>query len=141
MNLLRIQTVGWRRGLLVAVLLAIGSCGVIPDIGLTPISADATFGGEHEVAIDEDNMVKVQTGDSSTTKYESETVEQIYNDVQEYPLWLVLAFAIAVGIALPSPVAAWGNYRRRRLLEKQIEVLTKALSKSTPHYQSDMEKT
>lgn len=132
---------GWRRGLLVAVLLAMGACGALPKLSVTPISVDSTMGGEHETAIDEDNMVKVQTGDSSTTRYESDTVEQIYNDVQEYPLWLVLAFAIAVGIALPSPVAAWGNYRRRRLLEKQIEALTKALSKSTPHYQSDMEKT
>ena len=132
---------GWLRVLLVAVLLFIGSCGVLPDIGLTPINVATKLWGEHDTAIDEDNMVKVQTGDSSTTRYESETVEQIYNDVQEYPLWLVLAFAIAVGIALPSPVAAWGNYRRRRLLEKQIEALTKALSKSTPHYQSDMEKT
>ena len=132
----------WRRGLLVAVLLAMVACGVLPDLSLTPISAEATFGGEHEVAIDEDNMVKVQTGDSSTTKYEADVVEQIYNDVTEYPLWLVLAFAIAVGLALPSPVASWGNYRRRRLLEKQIDVLTKALlSKPTQHYQSNMEKT
>lgn len=131
----------WRKVALVLLIVTLGACGTLPKLSLTPISADANFGGQHETATDEDNVVKVQTGDSSNVKYDTDTVEQVYNDIQEYPTWLVLAFAFAVGMALPSPISAWGSYRRRKLLERQVEMLTKALSKSTPHYQSNMEQT
>ena len=116
---------------LVAVLLSlVTSCsGVLPKLSVTPVSAEATFGGEHETATDEDNVLKVQTGDSSNIKYETETVEQVYNDISEVPTWLVLAFAFAVGIALPSPMAAWSSWRRRRELTKQITLLSNLLEK------------
>ncbi len=77
-------------------------------------------------------MLKVQTGDSSTSSYKADTVKQTYNAIQEYPLWLVLAFALAVGLALPSPIAAYGSYRQRRTLEKQIDNLSRLLAASQP---------
>ena len=120
--------------MLVAVLLSlVTSCsGVLPKMSLTPISVDSQMGGVRETALEEDNMVKVQTGDTTTSKYEAETVEQIYNDIQEYPMWLVLAFAFAVGMAIPSPIAAYGAWRQRKIMQKQIEFLSKLLAASKP---------
>ena len=69
-------------------------------------------------------MIKVQTGDSSTIKYEAQVVDQVYNDIQEYPFWLVWAFALAMGIALPSPIAAYSAWSRRRELKETIALLT-----------------
>lgn len=122
------------RLMLVAVLLSlVTSCsGVLPKMSLTPISVDSQMGGVRETALEEDNMVKVQTGDTTTSKYEAETVEQIYNDIQEYPMWLVLAFAFAVGMAIPSPIAAYGAWRQRKIMQKQIEFLSKLLAASKP---------
>ena len=119
------------RLMLIAVLLMVASCStMLPKLSVTPVSADLSVGGEHETATDEDNVIKVQTGDSSNVKYETETVEQVYNDISEVPTWLVLAFAFAVGIALPSPMAAWSSWRRRRELTKQITLLSNLLEKT-----------
>jgi len=118
--------------MLIAVLLmVVTSCStMLPKLSVTPVSADLSVGGEHETATDEDNVIKVQTGDSSNVKYDTETVEQVYNDISEVPTWLVLAFAFAVGIALPSPMAAWSSWRRRRELTKQITLLSNLLEKT-----------
>ena len=120
------------RLMLIAVLLmVVTSCStMLPKLSVTPVSADLSVGGEHETATDEDNVIKVQTGDSSNVKYDTETVEQVYNDISEVPTWLVLAFAFAVGIALPSPMAAWSSWRRRRELTKQITLLSNLLEKT-----------
>ena len=117
--------------LLIALLLT--GCAGMPSMSLTPVSADLTVGGTHETGIEEKSFVKVATGDSTTSSYTAELVEQTYTDVQEYPLWLVLAFALAVGMALPSPIAAYGAWRQRRTLEKQIARLTELLAASQPH--------
>jgi hypothetical protein len=95
---------------------------------LTPVSVDAKIGGEHDTALDEDNMVKIQTGDSSQVEYITDSVEQTYNEIQEYPLWLILAFALA----LPSPLGVYSKWREQRRLTKQIVLLTKALAASQP---------
>jgi hypothetical protein len=111
------------------------SCsGVLPKLSLTPVSVDSQMGGVRETALEEDNMVKVQTGDTTTAKYEADTVEQVYNDIQEYPMWLVLAFAFAVGMAVPSPIAAYGSWRQRKIMQKQIEFLSKLLAESKPSH-------
>tara|TARA_R110000764_G_scaffold5602_4_gene22035 strand:- start:1638 stop:1997 length:360 start_codon:yes stop_codon:yes gene_type:complete len=110
---------------MIAVLvLVLSGCSAMPDLSITPISADVQAGGVRETAVQEDNMVKVQTGDSSTIKYEAEIVDQVYNDIQEYPFWLVWAFALAMGIALPSPIAAYSAWSRRRELQRTIALLT-----------------
>tara|TARA_B110000967_G_C18624937_1_gene430729 strand:+ start:194 stop:568 length:375 start_codon:yes stop_codon:yes gene_type:complete len=113
----------------VALVLALSSCSAMPDLAITPISADVQAGGVRETAVQEDNMVKVQTGDSSTIKYEAEIVDQVYNDIQEYPFWLVWAFAVAMGIAVPSPIAAYSAWSRRRELRAQIKTLTVQLNR------------
>jgi len=113
----------------VALVLALSSCSAMPDLSITPISADVQAGGVRETAVQEDNMVKVQTGDSSTIKYEAEIVDQVYNDIQEYPFWLVWAFAVAMGIAVPSPIAAYSAWSRRRELRAQIKTLTVQLNR------------
>jgi hypothetical protein len=107
-----------------ALVLALSSCSAMPDLAITPISADMQNGGTRETANKEDNMIKVQTGDSSTIKYEAQVVDQVYNDIQEYPFWLVWAFALAMGIALPSPIAAYSAWSRRRELKETIALLT-----------------
>lgn len=112
-----------------ALVLALSSCSAMPDLAITPISADVQAGGNRETAVQEDNMVKVQTGDSSTIKYEAEIVDQVYNDIQEYPFWLVWAFAVAMGIAVPSPIAAYSAWSRRRELRAQIKTLTVQLNR------------
>ena len=108
--------------------LLLTGCTGLPSMSLTPVSADLTVGGTHETGIEEESFVKVATGDSVTSSYTAERVEQTYTDIQQYPLWLVLAFAFAVGMALPSPIAAYGAWRQRRTLEKQIQWLTKLLA-------------
>ena len=113
-------------------LVLLTGCSAMPDLAITPINADMQNGGSRETAVKEDNMVKVQTGDSKTIKYESDTVEQIFNDIQEYPSWLVWAFAVAMGIAIPSPLATYGAWSRRRDLKKQINMLTKMLEATPP---------
>ena len=113
---------------LVATLLLTG-CAGLPKLSLTPISANIQAGGVRETAVKEDNMVKVQTGDSSTIKYTAETVEQVYNDVQNSPMWLVLAFAFAMGIAIPSPTSVFCSWQRRRELRAQIKTLTVQLNR------------
>ncbi len=115
-----------------ALVLALSSCSAMPDLSITPISADVQAGGVRETAVQEDNMVKVQTGDSSTTKYTAEHVEQVYNDVENSPMWLVLSFAFAMGIALPSPIAAYSAWSRRRELRAQIKTLTVQLNRQAP---------
>ena len=112
-----------------ALVLALSSCSAMPDLAITPISADVQAGGNRETAVQEDNMVKVQTGDSSTIKYTAETVKQVYNDVENSPMWLVLAFAFAMGIAIPSPTSTYSNWTRRRDLKKQIAQLTQLLER------------
>ena len=116
--------------LILALLLT--GCTGLPSMSLTPVSADLTVGGTHETGIEEESFVKVATGDSVTSSYTAELVQQTYTDVQEYPMWLVLAFAFAVGMALPSPIAAYGAWRQRRTLEKQIARLTELLAASQP---------
>ena len=113
--------------ILLTVLLA--GCTGMPKLSLTPVSVDATVGGQHETGTSEESMVKVQTGDSNTTKYTAEKVEQVYNDVENSPMWLVLAFAFAMGIAIPSPTATYSNWTRRRDLKKQVSTLTEQLNK------------
>lgn len=122
----------WLRLALVAVLISMGACGALPKMSLTPISVDSQMGGVRETTLKEDNMVKVQTGNTTTSKYEADTVEQIYNDIQEYPMWLVLSFAFAVGMAIPSPIAAYGAWRQRKIMQTQIAFLSKLLAASKP---------
>ena len=117
------------RAVIAVLVLVLSSCSAMPDLSITPISADIQAGGVRETAVKEDNMVKVQTGDSSTIKYTAETVEQVYNDVENSPMWLVLAFAFAMGIAIPSPTSVFGSWARRRELKKQIATLTAQLNK------------
>ena len=107
----------------VVLALALAACTGLPKLSITPVSLDSTIGGEHETQVDEDNMIKVQTGDSSNVRYVTDTVEQVYNEVQEYPLWLVLAFALA----LPTPFGIFRGWRRNRRYEKQIDRLNKQL--------------
>jgi hypothetical protein len=76
--------------------------------------------------------VKVQTGDTSSVDYTAELVQQTYTDIQEYPTWLILSFALAVGFALPSPFGAYSNWRQRRRLEKHVTLLTNLLAQSQP---------
>ena len=116
--------------LILALLLT--GCTGLPSMSLTPVSADLTVGGTHETGIEEESFVKVATGDNVTSSYTADLVKQTYTDVQEYPMWLVLAFAFAVGMALPSPIAAYGAWRQRRILEKQITMLTELISASQP---------
>ncbi len=92
-------------------------------MSLTPVDAEVTVGGQHETKQVEDNMVKVQTGDSSTEEYTTGTLHQITNMQQEYPSWIIWAFAMAVGLAIPSPMAAYSNWRTRRRLEKEVAFL------------------
>ena len=113
-------------------MVTLSSCSAIPDLAITPISADMQNGGTRETAVKEDNMIKVHTGSSSTVKYEAALVEQVYNDIQEYPMWLVLAFAFAVGMAIPSPIAAYGAWRQRKIMQNQIAFLSKLLAASKP---------
>lgn len=113
-------------------ILALTSCSGLPKLSLTPVDLDTNIGGQHETASSEDAIVKVQTGDSSNTKYVAEKVEQAYTNVQEYPLWLVIAFALATGLAIPSPTNAYSHWRQRRRLEKQIDMLIKNASVPGP---------
>jgi hypothetical protein len=99
---------------------------------VTPVDAELTFGGQHSTGQKEENMAKLQTGDTSQTEVHAETVNQMIANIEEYPRWLVLAFALAVGLALPSPLASWSGWRQRKALEKQIELLTTALAASQP---------
>jgi hypothetical protein len=101
-------------------------------LSLTPVSADLKVGGQHETGVAEDNMVKVQTGDSSNVEYVADTVEQTYQEIQEYPLWLVIAFALCCPSPFPSPMAAWANRKRRVELEATNKRLVDALAKSQP---------
>ena len=119
----------------------LASCGTLPKLSLTPVSVDSKIGGQHETAVAEDNMVKVQTGDSSTTKYTAESVEQVYNDIENSPMWLVLAFAFAMGIAIPSPTSVFSGWARRRELKKQITQLTHQLERKEPTWQTHTEVT
>mgnify|MGYP003653507563 CR=1 FL=1 len=116
--------------LLIALLLT--GCAGLPDLSLTPVSAALKIGGTHETGTAEDNMVKVNTGDTSTVDYTAELVQQTYTDIQEYPTWLILSFALAVGFALPSPFGAYSNWRQRRRLEKHVTLLTNLLAQSQP---------
>lgn len=97
-------------------------------MSLTPVDAEATFGGTHETQTEEDNMVKVQTGDSSNAEYNADVVSQITNAQQEYPEWIILAFALAVGFALPSPISAYGSWRRSRRDQNEIKYLRSQLA-------------
>ena len=108
------------------------ACSGLPKLSLTPVDADLTIGGEHKTGTSEESMLKVQTGDSSQTEYVADMVEQTYNDIQEYPPWLILAFAVAVGLAVPSPLSVLSGWRTRRMYEKQISILTQALAASQP---------
>lgn len=73
----------------IIIIFALIGCGALPKLSVTPVSLENTMGGEHETATDEDNVIKVQTGDSTNVKYESETVEQVYNDIENSPLSLI----------------------------------------------------
>lgn len=132
------------RALLVFLVLSLTSCRGMPKLAVTPVSVESSIGGEHQTQEDEDNVVKVETGDSSNIHYVTDTVDQVYNDIQQYPIWLVWAFACAVGMALPSPIAAWSGWRRRkdhsRKNRELIDVLTNELNKTNPQDNSDTEK-
>jgi len=84
---------------------------------------DAKVGGEHNTGVEEDNMVKVQTGDTSQNEYISDTLQQTYNQIQEYPTWLILAFGLALGLALPS----LGQHRMQKLERKMYREQIKHL--------------
>ena len=75
-------------------------------------------------------MVKVQTGDSSQTSNEADLITQTTNNIEEYPIWLVLAFALALGLALPSPLAVFGRWRERRAHRKEVDRLWQMLNAS-----------
>ena len=97
-------------------------------MAVTPIDAEATFGGQHKTQTEEDNMVKVQTGDTENSEYNADVVHQVTNAQQEYPEWIILAFAAAVGIAFPSPLSAWAARRQRKGLESEVDYLRAELS-------------
>ena len=122
---------------LLAVTILLTACSGLPKLSLTPVSADLKVGGEHETGVAEDNMVKVQTGNSSQTDYVTDKVEQTYNHIQEYPLWLIIMFAIS----LPSPLSSFSQYRARTKLEKQIAQMQEAfLHSSSTHERPDKQK-
>jgi hypothetical protein len=114
------------------------SCSALPSLAkLWPskdgveVNADLQAGGSREIGVQEDNTVKVQTGDSSQNEYVADTVTQTYQEIQEYPAWLILAFAAAVGLAVPSPFSAWSAWRLRRRHDRLIDRLTASPSTST----------
>lgn len=96
-------------------------------MSLTPVDADLTVGGEHDTQTAEDNMVKVQTGDTSNEEYNAGLVHQVTNMQQEYPEWIIWAFAMAMAIAVPSPLSAFSNWRSRRELKQEISFLRSQL--------------
>ena len=104
-------------------MMCLTACSGLPKLSVTPVDAEVTVGGQHETKQAEDNMVKVQTGDTSSNEYTTDTLHQITNMQQEYPAWIIWGFAMAVGLALPSPVNAYSNWRTRRRLEKEIDLL------------------
>lgn len=120
--------------LMALALVTLSACTGLPKLSVTPVDAELTVGGEHETEHAEDNMVKTDFSESSDTRNEivASTVSQIENNIQEYPRWLILAFAMAVGLAVPSPLAAWSSWRQRRMLEKQIVNLSNLLAASQP---------
>jgi hypothetical protein len=115
-----------KKTLLLAATILLTSCSGLPKLSVTPVSADLKVGGQHDTGTAEDNMVKVQTGDTSQTEYVTDKVEQTYNEIQEYPLWLILAFAFC----LPSPLSSFSHWRTRRRLEKQIAQMWSAQSQA-----------
>lgn len=119
-----------RMVLAACVIVLVGGCGMLPNLSLTPINLETEIAGTHE-GVEEDNLVKVQTGDTTVSEFVADEVSQVYNDVVESPPWLILAFAVALGLAIPSPVAAWSSYRRRKELQKHITMLANQLEKKT----------
>ena len=116
-----------RKLLMAAAVVFLCSCsGPLPKLSVTPVDAELTVGGTHDTQHAEDSMMKVQTGDTSTSEYVAGTVEQVYNDIEEYPLWLVIAFALSV----PSPIHAIPNWFRNRRLRRQLDALTKAVEEN-----------
>ena len=105
-------------------------CTGLPKLSLTPVSVSSEIGGEHDTASETDSVIGVTTGE--TANYVADTVEQVYTEVHEYPLWLVMAFALAVGVAVPSPTNAWSHWRRRRSLEKTNKQLMALLERKEP---------
>ena len=85
------KRVDWSRCLLLTLVLAIGGCS---GLDLTPVSAEVGVGNDVEQS--EKNMLKteIQTGDNNRTEYIADTVLQKEINVEEYPLWLVIAFAL-----------------------------------------------
>lgn len=77
-------------------------------------------------------MVKIQTGDTSQTEYAAKLIQQTENNIQEYPVWLIAAFAMMTGLAIPSPLGAWGSWQRRRELKRQIRTLEQLLKNLNP---------
>lgn len=108
--------------ILILVLLLSGCGGLpVPKLAVTPVSATVKLGGKHITGKAEDNMVQVTTG--TTSSYMTEKVEQTYNDVQEYPMWLVWAFALALGLAIPSPVVSYSGWKASKRSTAEINWL------------------
>jgi hypothetical protein len=119
--------------ILVLTVLVITGCGALPKLSITPVSVDATVGGTHETGSKEDNMAKLEIGtEVSQDKYVAESFQQIENNIQEYPIWLILAFALALGLAVPSPLSFFSSLARNRSQQKQIAKLTALLGVSQP---------
>lgn len=112
-----------------ALVIALGgsvvACTGLPKLSLTPVSVESEIGGEHSTASERDAVVALDSGD--TANYVADTVEQTYETIHQYPLWLILSFALAVGMAIPSPIAAWSHWQRRRDLRKVNTALLEAL--------------
>ena len=116
-----------------ALLVALPGCGglggLMPKLALTPVDIETTVADEVHVEDDEDNLAKLEVSENHETRNEivADRVEQIQNHIQEYPLWLVIAFALSLP-SLPGAVSSY--WERRRLVrgyESRIEDLKSSL--------------
>ena len=83
---------------------------------VTPVSAEVGVGNETENA--ERNMLKteVNTGEENHTEYFADTVNQAEHYITEYPMWLVVAFALV----MPAPWHVLSSWLLRRRYEKLL---------------------
>ncbi len=98
-------------------------CSGLPKLSLTPIQAEVGVGNETEHS--EDNMAKVEvnTGQEKHTEITANTVEQVENHITESPIWLVVAFALALSLAIPSPLAYFTHRRVRKERDTYLKQL------------------
>jgi len=106
--------------------LTLTACSGLPKLSLTPVQAEVGIGNETEHS--EDNMVKteINTGQEKHTEITANTVEQVENYITEAPIWLVMAFAFALALAVPSPLAYLTHRRVRKERDKYLNYILEA---------------